>query len=93
MKINAKLKNFIIAEYLLGTQINELSDDLNLVENGIIDSLALLKLVAYIENEFNIVLEPEEIDMDNLNSIQAITAIIGKKVNQMALPMSNIQEG
>ncbi len=85
MKIKPKLKNFIITEYLFGTQTNELPDDLNLVENGIIDSLAVLKLVAYMENEFDITLEPEEIDMDNLNSVQTLTAIVEKKMTQGAV--------
>ena len=81
MNIKAKIKDFIITEFLFGAQANDLSDDLNLLENGIIDSLAVLKLVAYIENEFDITLEPEEIDTDNLNSIQTLTMIVEKKLN------------
>ena len=81
MNIKAKIKDFIIIEFLFGAQANDLSDDLNLLENGIIDSLAVLKLVAYIENEFDITLEPEEIDTDNLNSIQTLTMIVEKKLN------------
>lgn len=84
MKIKSKLKRFIVAEFLPGTQHGELSDELNLLDTGILDSLAVLKLVAYIENEFDIALAPEEIDMDNLNSINAVAAIVENKVLKAA---------
>ncbi len=80
MEIKRRLKNFITTEFLPGTLSGELPDDLNLLENGVMDSLAVLKLVAYMENEFHITLDPEEIDMDNLNTINAIVAIVKKKV-------------
>lgn len=84
MNIKAKIKDFIVTEFLIGSQAEELPDDLNLLKNGIIDSLAVLKLVAYMENEFDITLEPEEIDTDNLNSVMALTSIIEKKLSQIA---------
>lgn len=84
MDIKKKIKNFIIAEFLSNTDSQMLSDDLNLLSNGIMDSLAVLKLVAYMENEFAISLEPEEIDMDNLNSIQTISDIVQSKIHQTA---------
>ena len=84
MKIKSKLKRFIVTEFLPGTQPGELSDELNLLDTGILDSLAVLKLVAYIENEFDIALAPEEIDMDNLNSINAVAAIVENKVLKAA---------
>lgn len=84
MDIRAKLKDFIVTEYLPGDNIGELHDEINLIENGIMDSLAVLKLVAFMENEFNISLAPEEIDMDNLNSIRSIVAIVEEKISRAA---------
>lgn len=85
MNIKAKIKNFIATEFLIGAQANELPDEMNLLKNGIIDSLAVLKLVAYMENEFDITLEPEEIDTENLNSVQALTNIIKRKLGKIAV--------
>ena len=84
MPIKLKVKAFILNEFLPGAQVGELPDDLNLLENGIMDSLAVLKLVAYIENEFEIVLDPEEIDINNLHSINAIAVIVRNKKLQAA---------
>ena len=73
------LRKFSIDEFLPGNQADDLPDNLDLLENGILDSLAVPKLVAYIENSYDIALEPEEINPDNLNSINAIFAIVQNK--------------
>ncbi len=78
------LKQFIIEEYLPDSHNKEIPDDLNLIENGILDSLAVLKLVAYIEDHYNIALEPHEIDPEMLNSINAICSLIETKTKQIA---------
>ena len=74
------LKQFIIDEYIPDSHNAEISNDLNLIENGILDSLAVLKLVAYIEDQFNIALEPDEIDPEYLNSINALDTLIQAKL-------------
>jgi acyl carrier protein len=79
MQLKQNLKQYILDEYFPENSNEQISDDINLIENGILDSLAVLKLVAYIEDQYNITLEPDEIDPDNLNSINAISSIINKK--------------
>jgi acyl carrier protein len=73
------LKKFIIEEFVPDGHVDEITDDLDLIKNGILDSLAILKLVAFVEDHYDIALEPEEIDPENLNSINAIAAMISAK--------------
>ncbi len=74
------LKKFIIDEFIPDGHTAEISDDLDLIQSGILDSLAILKIVAFIENHYDISLEPEEIDPENLKTINAIAAMISEKV-------------
>ena len=70
------LKQYIIEAFIPEGESVEISDDLNLLESGILDSLAVLQLVAFIEDHYDIMLDPEQIDPDNLNSISAVSALI-----------------
>ena len=54
----------------------ELSMDFPLLESGAIDSLELFKLVAHLEDTFDIEINPEEIVPANFANIQMIVALV-----------------
>ena len=74
-----RVKGFILEEFLPGEDPASLGDATPLVTGGILDSLATLKLVAYIEEEFGIVLEAHEVDAEHLDSLTLITELIQSK--------------
>jgi acyl carrier protein len=53
-----------------------LTNDFQLVEQGVIDSMALLRMMNFIEERFNIALEPEDLMIENFATIEAMTAFI-----------------
>lgn len=65
------LMAFIKDELLHGSKMN-LSDDEDLLGTGIIDSLGILRLVGFIEENFGIQVPDEDVVYENFNSIQAI---------------------
>lgn len=73
------VKDFIIAEFIPDAAPEELTSDLDLLENGIVDSLGVLKIVAAIENELNISIEPELLDARNFATIASISSLIDGK--------------
>ncbi len=77
--IKATVKDFILKEFLPGENPEELSDDTPLVTGGILDSLATLKLVAFLEEEFNIQLQAHETGVDYLNTIDDIANLVQSK--------------
>jgi len=70
------LTRFIAAEFLDGSDIKTIPDDLNLVESGVVDSLGLLRVVAFLEEEMNVIIAPEAMLPENLSSISAIMNLI-----------------
>jgi acyl carrier protein len=56
--------------------------DASLLEEGIIDSVAVIEMVTFLEEAFGIIVEDEEIVPDNLDSVNKIEAYINKKLKE-----------
>ena len=76
--IKATVKNFILNEFLPGEDPAALTDTTALVTTGILDSIAVLKAVTFLENQFGITIEPHEAVVENLNTLSDITRLIEK---------------
>lgn len=72
------VKEFIIKEFAQDKPGIELSNQ-NLVESGIIDSLGILMLISYIEAQFGVNIQPEDVVMENFSSIGAIKQLIQQR--------------
>lgn len=77
-EIKQTIKTFITENFLFGND-EGLTDDTSFLEEGIIDSTGVLELVTYLEEEFNITIDDEELIPENLDSINNITAFLQKK--------------
>jgi acyl carrier protein len=79
-EINDALKSYILKEFLPGESPEELNESTPLITGGVLDSLATLKLVAFIEEQYKIQLKAHEVDVDHLNTISDIEALIRSKL-------------
>lgn len=59
--------------------ITSVNDQDNFFEKGFVNSLFYMQLVMFIESEFHINIEPEDLDLQNFNSIDNIMKFIEKK--------------
>jgi len=66
--IKKEIKLFLEKE----TQSEIRDSSLNLVEAGILDSFNMVKLIVFIEKEFKIVMDFDDVDMGSFNSIDNI---------------------
>ncbi len=57
-------------------------DDTSFIEEGLIDSVGVMELVAFLEVTFNFRVEDEEINPDNLDSVIKLVAYVGSKLNK-----------
>ena len=74
------IKSYILDEFLPGEDPALLTDSTPLVTGGILDSLATLKLVEYLQETFNIDIEPHEMSNDNLDTLPNITQLVHSKL-------------
>lgn len=80
-QMTAAVKSYILKEFLPGENPDELTDATPLITGGILDSLATLKLVAFIEERYKIELQAHEVDVEHLDRIADIVALIRSKSN------------
>lgn len=78
--IKSTVKRFILEEFLPGERAEALTDETPLVAEGVLDSLATLRLVSFLEKEFRISLAPHEVDAEYLNTLPSIAMLIRSKL-------------
>jgi len=74
-----QVKQFILEQFLPGAEPDELTDTTPLISGGILDSLATMKLVTFIEQTFGITVQAHEADEDNLGTLRDIERLIRSK--------------
>lgn len=78
-EIRQKIRKYIFDSFLFTAKEDALDNDTSFLENGIIDSTGILEIISYIEDEFGIKVEDEEIIPANLDSINLISGYILRK--------------
>jgi len=76
--VEQKLRTIVTETFLVGSNTELHSDD-SFIETGIIDSTGILQLVEFLEQEFGIKVEDEDLIPENLDSINRLVAFVGKK--------------
>lgn len=80
--INSELKNYILAEFLPGEDASNLNDETALIASGILDSLATLRFVVFLEEKYSISIAPHETQEEYLGTIANIVALIKSKISE-----------
>jgi acyl carrier protein len=77
--IKQSVKEFVLKEFLPGEDPAALTDDTEMFTQGILDSLASLKLVSFLEKQFGITIAAHEVDTEYLDSLDSIAALVQSK--------------
>ncbi len=81
MEIKEKIRNYITDNMILFEDDIVFKDEDNIFEMGFVNSLFSMKLLNYIETEYQITIENEDIDINNLSSVVNIEALIKRKLS------------
>lgn len=74
-----KIKAFIVENFLFEKD-GGLKNDSSFLDEGIIDSTGILELVGFLEEEYSISVEDEELVPENLDSINNVVAYLERKM-------------
>lgn len=82
-----ELRQYVIDNFLFGQGGSELKNDDSFMERGIVDSTGVLELVAFLEEQFQVKVEDEDLIPANLDSINNLLLYLKKK--QQSLKKGN----
>ncbi len=87
--LQRSIREFVEMSFLFREGRVRLDDDESLLAAGLIDSTGILELVAYLETQFGILVEDDEIVPENLDSVNRITAYVaGKRAGAQVTAMA-----
>ncbi len=75
------LRAFLTNDLLMGQDVT-LKDDEDLLLSGLVDSLGVVRLTAFIESEFKLKVPPEDVVLENFQSLDAMAAYLRQRLGQ-----------
>jgi len=80
--IKATIKEYILREFLPGESPDSLDDTTGLITGGVLDSIATVKLIAFLEERYGVQIEAHEMSADYLNFLPDIAALVEQRQAQ-----------
>ncbi len=84
--ITESIRAYLIREFFRGESMAALADDQALVTSGLLDSVATLKLVLFLEEEFKVTIDTADIANGQLDTLRSIEALILEKRSARTSP-------
>ena len=78
--IREKIRDLIQKNLVMEDEGTELKDSENIFETGFVNSLFAMKLVTFIEDEFDIFIENDELNIGNFSTVDKIVSFINGKL-------------
>ena len=86
MSVTAELETFIVDEIALGRGVRTIAADEDLLARGLIDSLGVSQLVAFLEDRFGVHVSDEDLTPENFQSLVRMEAFVARKRATAAAP-------
>jgi acyl carrier protein len=78
-EIGTRVNSFIGKNFLFD-ESKKVPEHESLLGSGVIDSTGILELIAFLEQEYNVKFEDNELVAENFDSINNIKAFLAKKI-------------
>jgi acyl carrier protein len=77
--IENKVRAYVEENFLRSSGGGSISNDDSLLESGILDSAGIFELVVFLEKEFGVTINDEDIIVDNFENVTCITKFVQSK--------------
>lgn len=82
--VKEHIRQFVLEDLAGRKGISEFSDDEPLIQNGVVDSLGIFRLVAFFEEHFGLRVPDEEINADNFQTILTMEQYVVSQLKNAA---------
>ena len=79
MELNTRIRNYIQSNLIVFDDEAEFSDSDNIFKLGFVNSLFAMKLLNFVETEFGITVDNEDINISNFSSVNNIVSLVERK--------------
>lgn len=79
MSVEQQVRDYILENYLFTDDQSALNNADSFLETGILDSTGILEVIYFIEEDFDIKVEDDEMIPENLDSVDHIVAFVSRK--------------
>lgn len=83
MNVCQDVREFIVSNFLFGDAAT-LQQDTSLLDSGTVDSTGVLELIMFLEEKYELKIQPDEVVPDNLDSISRIVRFVRVKLGVQA---------
>jgi acyl carrier protein len=84
IQVEQPIREFIANNLLYSTEGFTHADDVSFLQEGIIDSLGVVELVAFVQTHFGVSVDQQEVTPDNFDSIAKLSAFVRRKLASTA---------
>ena len=77
MTVEQRVRDFLSETFFVSGA--ELTDDISLIDSGIVDSTGMMDIILFLENHYTIAIEDHETTPENLETIARIAAFVARK--------------
>lgn len=80
MALNNELRQFVIDNFMYGKPYKGFADDDSFIQRGIIDSTAVMELIAFLEERYRIKLQDRDLIPDNFDSVNKLARFVESRL-------------
>jgi acyl carrier protein len=81
MDVKDNIRKYVAENFLFSSNGFTLDDDESFLEAGIVDSLGVVELVSFVEENYKISVPDDDIVPDNFDSVDNLAAYIARRAN------------
>ena len=75
-EVAGRINQFVVNELLYDVENTTIDNGTKLIEQGIVDSMGIFRLIAFLEEAFGVEIEPDAVVLENFETINAVATLI-----------------
>jgi acyl carrier protein len=79
MELEEHIRKYVTENLLYVDEDFKYDNDTSFINEGLIESMGVMELVTYVQSEFDITVEQQEVTPDNFDSVNNLVAFIRRK--------------
>jgi acyl carrier protein len=78
-RVKADVRQFIVSSWLSGDE-RGFDDQTDMQQTGILDSFSMLSLIAFLENTFDIRLDPADVNAETFRTVDSVARLVVQRL-------------